>query len=48
MRDILEWESPFGILGIVADRLAIERHMRNFLLRRNKELKRIAETKRLL
>lgn len=44
MRDTLEWESPFGFLGIVADRLAIEKHMRNFLLRRNKELKRIAET----
>src|SRR5687768_2373453 len=44
MRDILEWESPFGLLGFVADRLAIERHMRDFLLQRNKELKRIAET----
>jgi ligand-binding SRPBCC domain-containing protein len=44
MRDTLEWESPFGFLGFVADRLAIEKHMRNFLLQRNKELKRIAET----
>ena len=44
MRDTLEWESPFGFLGFVADRLAIERHLRDFLLQRNKELKRIAET----
>jgi ligand-binding SRPBCC domain-containing protein len=43
MRDILEWESPFGFLGGVADRLVIERHLRDFLLQRNKELKRIAE-----
>ena len=45
MRDILEWESPFGFLGSVADRLVIERHLRDFLLQRNKELKRIAEAR---
>jgi ligand-binding SRPBCC domain-containing protein len=45
MRDTLEWESPLGILGILADRLAVERHMRNFLIERNKELKKIAEMK---
>ena len=45
MRDILEWESPLSVLGIVADKLAVKRHMRNFLLERNKELKKIAETK---
>lgn len=43
MRDILEWESPFGLLGGVVDKLVIERHLRDFLLQRNKELKRIAE-----
>jgi ligand-binding SRPBCC domain-containing protein len=43
MRDTLEWESPLGVLGEVADRLFVERHMRDFLLERNRELKRIAE-----
>jgi ligand-binding SRPBCC domain-containing protein len=45
MRDSLEWESPFGFLGGVADRLVIERHLRDFLGQRNKELKRIAEAR---
>jgi ligand-binding SRPBCC domain-containing protein len=48
MRDTLEWESPFGILGVLADRLAVERHMRNFLIERNQELKKIAEKKRAI
>lgn len=43
MRDTLEWESPLGILGIAADKLAVERHMRSFLLDRNEQLKGIAE-----
>ena|SRR5947209_95683 len=45
MRDTLEWESPLGFLGVVADRLAVEKHMRNFLLERNKQLKKIAESR---
>lgn len=45
MRDTLEWESPLGFLGVVADRLAVERHMRDFLLERNKQLKKIAESR---
>jgi ligand-binding SRPBCC domain-containing protein len=45
MRDILEWESPFGFLGGIADRVVIERHLREFLVQRNKELKRIVEAR---
>ena len=45
MRDILIWESPLGILGVIADRLAVERHMRCFLLERNKGLKKLAEAR---
>ena len=48
MRDTLEWESPLGVLGKAADRLFVERHMRNFLLERNRELKRIAELRAYL
>jgi ligand-binding SRPBCC domain-containing protein len=43
MRDTIEWKSPLGFLGEVADRLLVERHLRKFLLERNRELKRIAE-----
>ena len=43
MRDILTWESPLGILGVMADRLAVERHMRSFLSARNNGLKKLAE-----
>lgn len=45
MRDTLEWESPLGFLGMVADRLAVESHMRNFLLERNRQLKKITESR---
>src|SRR5581483_11754044 len=39
MRDTLVWRSPFGPLGIVADRLFVERHMRNFMVTKQSELK---------
>lgn len=44
MMDTLDFTSPWGVLGIVADRLFLERYMRRFLERRNRELKRIAES----
>ncbi len=43
MRDRLEWTSPLGLLGILADRLFLERYMRRFLVIRNRNLKAIAE-----
>lgn len=43
MRDTLEWKSPLGFLGLIADLFAVEKHMREFLLARNKELKRLTE-----
>ncbi len=42
MTDIINWESPFGPIGRVAD-LFVGRHLKLFLRRRNLELKRIAE-----
>lgn len=42
MTDILVWRSPFGVLGRCAD-LFVGPHLRSFLLRRNRALKRIAE-----
>lgn len=46
MRDTLTWRSPLGILGVVADRLFVERHMRAFLLEKQSELKDFAERTR--
>jgi len=44
MRDIFDYTSPLGWLGIVADRLFLESYMRTFLVRRNLLIKRVAET----
>lgn len=44
MTDTLIFTSPLGALGVLADTLFLERYMRRFLLRRNQELKRIAES----
>ncbi|WLR42518.1 SRPBCC family protein [Bacillus carboniphilus] len=43
MKDTFSYKSPFGILGAIADRLFLEKYMRNFIINRAKELKRIAE-----
>ena len=36
MIDIFEYESPFGILGKLADKLFLKRYMSNFLKKRNR------------
>ncbi|MGP1909737.1 SRPBCC family protein [Metabacillus sp. JX24] len=43
MKDTFSYESPFGILGKIADLLFLERYMRKFIAARAVELKRIAE-----
>jgi ligand-binding SRPBCC domain-containing protein len=43
MTDALEWTSPFGILGRLADAVAVRRHMRTFLERKQGRLKEMAE-----
>ena len=43
MRDTLDWVSPLGILGVIADKIAVERHMRDFVIRKQLALKEIAE-----
>jgi ligand-binding SRPBCC domain-containing protein len=47
MTDTLTWTAPLGLLGVIADKLFLERHMRNFLQERNMNLKKIAEEKYL-
>ena len=44
MRDVFDYESPFGPLGRIADLLFLERHMRSFLIERNRVLKEVAES----
>jgi len=44
MRDTLQWTAPLGWLGIVADKLFLEKYMRNFLLQRNSNLKKLAQS----
>jgi ligand-binding SRPBCC domain-containing protein len=44
MVDRFEFESPFGILGRIVDRLFLAGYMRRFLLRRNQVLKNLAES----
>jgi len=43
MRDVLDWRSPLGILGVIADKLFVERHMRWFVATKQAALKEIAE-----
>lgn len=43
MRDTLTWRSPLGVLGILADRLFVTKHMRDFMITKQAELKAYAE-----
>jgi ligand-binding SRPBCC domain-containing protein len=43
MRDTLEWTSPLGILGRLADTLFVYRHMQWFVTTKQLALKEIAE-----
>lgn len=43
MTDILEWRSPLGVLGVLADKIAVAAHLRRFLRRRAQRLKARAE-----
>ncbi len=43
MRDTLTWRSPLGLLGVIADKLFVESHMRSFMVTKQEELKAYAE-----
>lgn len=43
MIDTFEYKSPFGPLGVLADKLFLEKYMYHFIQTRANELKRIAE-----
>lgn len=44
MRDVFDFQSPFGILGRIADGVFLIDYMRRFLLARNARIKTVAET----
>ena len=43
MKDKLQYETPFGILGKLFDVLFLKKHLTKFLLERNKTLKEVSE-----
>lgn len=43
MKDIFQFESPYGILGKVFNKLILTRYMKKFLLERNRMIKQHAE-----
>lgn len=43
MKDHFEYQSPFGIIGLLADKLFLEMYMTQFLVTRANELKKMAE-----
>ncbi|ALC90742.1 cell division protein [Bacillus sp. FJAT-18017] len=44
MMDTFKYKSPFGVIGILADKLFLERYMKAFIENRAKVLKGIAES----
>ena len=44
LRDVFEFAAPVPVLGRLAEKLVLERHMRSFLRKKNAILKRIAES----
>lgn len=44
MIDVLDYRSPLGILGQIADRLFVRSYLKRLLLRRNRTIKEYAET----
>lgn len=43
MTDLFQYETPFGILGALFDKLYLESYMRRFLQKRNLHLKQVLE-----
>lgn len=43
MTDILDYETPFGFMGKLFDKLILKKHLTNFILHRNQILKELSE-----
>ena len=44
MKDAMQFEAPFGVVGLLAERLVLKKHMVGLLLRRNQHIQRVAES----
>jgi len=44
MKDVMEFAAPLGVLGSVAEKLVLKRHMVGLLQRRNEHIRRVAES----
>jgi ligand-binding SRPBCC domain-containing protein len=44
MTDALRFAAPLGVLGSLAERLVLKRHVLGLLLRRNQHIRRVAES----
>lgn len=44
MRDVFDYDAPLGPLGDLVERLFLDDYLRRFLERRNREIKRVAES----
>jgi ligand-binding SRPBCC domain-containing protein len=44
MKDVMQFEASFGILGSLVEKLVLKRHMIELLLRRNLHIQRVAES----
>jgi ligand-binding SRPBCC domain-containing protein len=44
MRDVMQFEAPFGLLGRLVEKFVLTRHMKDLLERRNACIKRVSES----
>tara|TARA_R110002051_G_scaffold317487_1_gene398690 strand:+ start:484 stop:960 length:477 start_codon:yes stop_codon:yes gene_type:complete len=44
--DVFEYQSPFGFLGRLADKMFLKQYMTDLLIKRNKTIKEFAETEK--
>jgi hypothetical protein len=45
MTDVVQFESPLGLIGVLADRLVLDRYLSQLLRRRNTWLKTTLEAR---
>ncbi|MEZ7514374.1 SRPBCC family protein [Flavobacterium frigidarium] len=43
MKDLMQYETPYGIFGQIFDKLALKKHLTQFLIERNSHLKLVSE-----
>lgn len=44
MKDVFDFESPFGLLGFIFNKIILTKYMENLLLKRNEAIKEFAES----